>query len=413
MEWALQDLKAKREEITETGTTLETDIDKEIEHLKQQLDQLKAKRIAELKKLIRQKQKRLGDHQRRLETTQTKLGRCVKEVEGKLKSLDSVVTEKTSLMKHIEQTSADIDIHSIQPDIKWGVELQLDDEKFQKACQEAFKLKETGITDFDIDSSYVTEDKVINATVEKQRTVVFHAMTKQKKTCEANVSLQTQLVKVRSSDKTKCEVVKKHNGKYNIEFTAAARGMYDLHMTVDTSPVPGSPFKVAVAPSTQSLSKPIRVVNDLPSIRGVAVNSKNQMVVVEGNGTCVSVLTLEGTKIRTFGTGGSGNGQLSSPLGVTVDKEDNIYVVNHGNDRIQKFNELGEFVATFSTRGSGSQQIDCPHGICYNHTDGNLYIADTCNHRIQVLSPDLKRSVKTIGSRGSGSGLFNTPQDMC
>ena len=76
------------------------------------------------------------------------------------------------------------------------------------------------------------------------------------------------------------------------------------------------------------------------------------MIVVEDNGACVSVLTPEGEKIRTFGTKGSGNGQLSDAWGVTVDKDDNIYLADSSNNRIQKFSSEGEFVAVEGCNGS-------------------------------------------------------------
>ena len=43
---------------------------------------------------------------------------------------------------------------------------------------------------------------------------------------------------------------------------------------------------------------------------GVAINQKGEVVVAEYGGNCVSVFSPSGEKIRSFGTQGSGPGQL-------------------------------------------------------------------------------------------------------
>ena len=170
-------------------------------------------------------------------------------------------------------------------------------------------------------------------------------MTTQNKEYKDKLNLKAELEHIKSKDRVQCEVVKQQNGQYKINYRPVKRGKHELHLTVDGNPVRGSPFPTAVTPSAQSLNKPVRVVRGLDRPRGTAINSKGQMIVIEGNGTCVSVLTPEGEKIRTFGTRGSGNGQLVNAYGVTVDKDDNIYVADNDNNRIHKFSSEGEFVA--------------------------------------------------------------------
>ncbi len=135
--------------------------------------------------------------------------------------------------------------------------------------------------------------------------------------------------------------------------------------------------------------------------RGTVFNSKGQLVVIESNGTTVSVLTPEGEKIRTFG-------QLNNAYGVTVDKDDNIYVVENNNHRVNKFSSDGKFVAAVGSQGSGNLQFYNPFGICYNRRDNNLYVPDNGNHRLQVLSTELK-FVRCFGTPGNGNGQLQQP----
>ena len=236
-------------------------------------------------------------------------------------------------------------------------------------------------------------------------------MTRQNKEYKGKLDLKAELEHIKSKDRVKCEVVKQQNGQHKINYRPVKRGKHQLHLTVDGNPVRGSPFPIAVTPSVQSLNKPVRVVQGLDGPKGTAINSKGQMIVAESGGTRVSVLTPEGEKIRTFGTQGSGNGQLLNACGVTVDKDDNIYVADYSNHRIQKFNQEGEFVAPVGGRGTNRLQFSFPVGICYNHIDNNLYVADHSNHRIQVLTTYCK-FVRSFGTCGSGNGQFRYPRDI-
>ena len=69
---------------------------------------------------------------------------------------------------------------------------------------------------------------------------------------------------------------------------------------------------------------------------------------------------------------------------------------------------MGDFVTAAGSPGSNQLQFDWAEGICYNHRDNNLYVADNCNHRVQVLTTDL-RFVRSIGTKGSGNGQFKYP----
>lgn len=59
--------------------------------------------------------------------------------------------------------------------------------------------------------------------------------------------------------------------------------------------------------------------------------------------------------------------------------------------------------------GAKAGEFNCPAGL-YVDRFGNLYVADSYNHRIQRISPDGK--VTAIGRHGSKPGEFTNPQDI-
>jgi DNA-binding beta-propeller fold protein YncE len=62
-----------------------------------------------------------------------------------------------------------------------------------------------------------------------------------------------------------------------------------------------------------------------------------------------------------------------------------VYVANRLSDRIQKFTGTGKFLLSQGGRGTGPGHFIAPHGVAVD-ADGNVYVADTGNSRIQKFS---------------------------
>lgn len=118
----------------------------------------------------------------------------------------------------------------------------------------------------------------------------------------------------------------------------------------------------------------------------------------------------EPTYAFSFGTNGSGDGQLKSPGDVAVDDGGNVWVVDKGNNRIQKFDSTGKFLAKFGSAGTGNGQLNRPASIAIA-SDGNLLVADANNHRIQKFSP-AGQFISKFGTAGAEAGQFSGPESV-
>ena len=96
-----------------------------------------------------------------------------------------------------------------------------------------------------------------------------------------------------------------------------------------------------------------------------------------------------------------------NPSGIAIDNDGNMYVADTSNDRIQKFASDGTFQKTWGSSGTSDGQFDQPVGIAVDAT-GNVYVADKNNHRIQKFASD-GTFQKTWGSLGMSDGQFRDP----
>ena len=173
----------------------------------------------------------------------------------------------------------------------------------------------------------------------------------------------------------------------------------------------GSPFSLDVVPSPEMIGKPVKNISGFNRPCGVAVDKKEQLIVAEHYSHCISVYDKEGKKVRSFGSKGTKEGQFTHPHGVAVTNDSHILVTD--NHRLQKVTPEGRCVISVgsSERGSGPLQFAYPTGISVHPTTGQIFVADQCNYRIQVINGDFTYS-HSIGSEGTAPGQVNHPHDL-
>jgi outer membrane protein assembly factor BamB len=82
------------------------------------------------------------------------------------------------------------------------------------------------------------------------------------------------------------------------------------------------------------------------------------------------------------------DGQFRQPTDVTWDRQGDIFISDgYVNSRVAKYDKNGDWVKQWGKPGKNSGEFNTPHSIAAD-AQGNIYVADRGNARIQVFDPD-------------------------
>ncbi len=144
---------------------------------------------------------------------------------------------------------------------------------------------------------------------------------------------------------------------------------------------------------------------------GVAIDTQNRLLYVSDiNLDQVLVYDADTFKLlRRIGTTGHNHeltapGDLAKPSGVAVDKDGNLYVCDTLNDRIEVFDADGVFIRTWGKNGDGPGYFARPKGVAID-SDGHVWVADGMQDRVQVFTNEGQLLI-ALGGHGLLPGQF-------
>jgi DNA-binding beta-propeller fold protein YncE len=164
----------------------------------------------------------------------------------------------------------------------------------------------------------------------------------------------------------------------------------------------------------------------LKTPHGISSDSENKIYITEYEGRAVHQYSADGEFIKTILSADqmSASWALSGPVKTVVNREGDLIVVDFNSDSLQKFSKVGKFLGWLGARSSEivsdgwSTDIskrpsraflpvgfNHPNSLCLDRF-GNIYVADTENHRVQKFSENGK-FLGWIGSkRDQGHNQF-------
>jgi DNA-binding beta-propeller fold protein YncE len=163
---------------------------------------------------------------------------------------------------------------------------------------------------------------------------------------------------------------------------------------------------------------------DLGKPKGMCRDRGGDIVVLEPHYQRVNVFSPQGQLLAQWGRRGTNAGEFTLPRAVAVDSRGDVFVSEYSVlDRVQRFAHwtaavLGrsnspspQVLSSFGHSGNGPGEFNRPEGLCVDAQD-RVYVADSCNHRIQVFASDGK-FLRAYGKAGRGKGELSYPYDIC
>ena len=119
---------------------------------------------------------------------------------------------------------------------------------------------------------------------------------------------------------------------------------------------------------------------------GVTVdNTTGNIYVADQNNNCVKVFDCTGKYLFKFGDN-EGEGKMYLPKGIAI-CGDGILITQYSNC-ILNYRLIGKFISRIGRQGRGELEFNFPFGLTIDESNGDIYICDYNNNRIQILNKD-------------------------
>ncbi len=147
-------------------------------------------------------------------------------------------------------------------------------------------------------------------------------------------------------------------------------------------------------------------VTDFIAPVGIAVGPSGQTFVADPELAIVARLDHDGNPLEPIG-----QGMLQRPTGVAYDpKTRRLFVADTPAHQIKVFDLEGNLLNSIGEHGEGPGQFNHPTHLALRHE--KLYVSDSLNARIHVISAPTGRYLGTVGKRGLFVGNLVRPKGV-
>ncbi len=155
------------------------------------------------------------------------------------------------------------------------------------------------------------------------------------------------------------------------------------------------------------------ITSGLMTPAGMAIDNENRFLYVADIGLD-QVLVYDAdnlTLLRKIGTpdtkhASSAPGDFAKPTSVALDADGNLYVADMLNYRIEVFDADGRFIRAFGKHGDGPGYFAMSKGVALD-SDGHVWVTDTLQSRVQIFSQEGDYLMSVGGQQGALPGTFS------
>jgi len=113
---------------------------------------------------------------------------------------------------------------------------------------------------------------------------------------------------------------------------------------------------------------------------------------------------------RSFGIRGKKPGEFNYPVAITADADGNLYICDSMNFRVQKLDRDGKALSAFGEAGRNPGTLARPRGLAVAR-DGLIHVADARLGIVQIFDPQ-GQALMHYGGTGTGPGELYLPAQV-
>ena len=138
---------------------------------------------------------------------------------------------------------------------------------------------------------------------------------------------------------------------------------------------------------------------------GVAVHYQTgNIFVADKSNNRVQVFDKDGKYLYKFGDR-DGAGKMNTPFCIAF-YQNKVFVSQYGAGCLLVYDLNGTFLRQIGSQGNGEGQLKYPYGITINESNGDIFVCDRGNNRVQIFSKDF------LFKSQFGKGILKYPSDI-
>ena len=301
---------------------------------------------------------------------------------------ESIQRREESLQQSIKKTS-------LKPVVSPDVGASLTKGDLVRTCSNQCILKYRIL---DISRCQLTGEFLTAPETDKKSNINFELRDSKGNLCPGLHKIEAELTCIKDNSKV-IPVSNMGSVVQSLSFVTSARGRHVLNIAIDNISHPQCPIALFIEKKPETIRSPVHTIMNPNAPTGLHFYN-NQLVVSEQSSSTVSFIDEIGTRVLMIETGGE----------VAIDTESQcFFIANAITYQLHKFDANGVCLKRAGSQGSNPGQLLEPGGMQFYN--GELYVVDSKNHRIQVFNKDLQL-LRHFGREGTSNGYFNSPTDV-
>jgi DNA-binding beta-propeller fold protein YncE len=175
-------------------------------------------------------------------------------------------------------------------------------------------------------------------------------------------------------------------------------------------------YPAPVVPPAGELDRPITDTSMFNNVNQVAFEADGDLWAMDTvNQRAIPLRNVASGQLNGTPCGKRGwqAGAFNWPRGIAIDHATgNLWIADTKQSRLQVMSTACTSPAFIGSVGSGSTQFNWPYSLAIRQSDHVVFVADTRNHRVKAYNASTRALIDVFGTTGAGTGQFAQPSGI-